>query len=51
MHDGPELDERRREDDAGAPEANTPALRCRGYTPWKILIRRGFSDPSFGSYR
>ena len=22
MHDGPELDERRREDDAGAPEAN-----------------------------
>ena len=26
MHDGPELDERRREDDAGAPEANTPAL-------------------------
>ena len=41
------LETRRREDE----EANTPAVRCRAYTPRKILIRCGLSDPSFGSYR
>ena len=41
------LEARRREDE----EANTPAVRCRAYTPRTILIRCGLSDPSIGSYR
>ena len=41
------LETRRREHE----EADTSALRCRAYTPRKILIRWGLSDPSFGSYR